>query len=760
MPPAGEITQDEFTETVNVLASILNTARSDAAEDEAAAVMAAASAGNGQTGSTGGAAQIRIPAPPAISIDVALGATSFIKDMAKASTSMEGGLSEEDATSLASALATVLEDGTAEITEDTAQETVDEQEALAESVLGALDAVADSLVANLQVGEAVSLEVDGIAMTATKQDSESMRENGAQVGDFAFEKGFDLQEAMGLSEDPSSFRRLTAGCDTSQFSIQNTKWPKNPFGYAGSRNTKQSGENDAKSDQPFKVDPDAVQSLNIRACGQKQEVKNASINFVVRSVRYNSTETEKQTRKCMYFNKTGGFWTDDGVTVIEEYDYGLLCKTTHLSSFTGVHGSFSIDSFVSNVLCPNTHIFTMDGINMILQGTWWYEPGAIVLWFLILLHLTVAIQTRRDFIKIKSNEQTFRRSNSDDLKSAQERIKRLVMHVLCCRCKALFDPTNAAAIGATGLKVNVDLEEIEQEERDLPEIIRDLTIAKLQDLREQGLRRQRGRGDPSNPGSPRRPDNVDTAAPKKGLFRRNSVTQGAETVRAGVMHDFNVYFWAVHPFLKLTIPSKRRPWRKQLPKLLVSLFGSFALSALFYTGSAGSNSEYCKVGPPWESWQMMVRAVLVAFVTTFVNAVIAAIPLAMGGMNNKCIRYPGLLLGMAYVCGSIFYCILFLANVSLNDGVSWLITACFRFFSFWLITPLVLTTLIVKLEQCVAQEEADIEEFGRESTLATLENARQVETPPEMDFDNLPLPGLRLTADVPQAWPRQPKSAW
>jgi len=221
----------------------------------------------------------------------------------------------------------------------------------------------------------------------------------------------------------------------------------------------------------------------------------------------------------------------------------------------------------------------------------------------------------------------------------------------------------------------------------------------------------------------------------------------------------HLYFWAVHPILRLTLPNKRRPLQKRLFKLLVTVFGSLAVSALFYASTGTSPhdaSAECKGGLPWESWRHMARAMLVAFTSTVLVAGLAKFLTALGGSNGKAQRFIGISFLFVYVASSVMYCILFLANVSLEDGCAWLVTALFRFLMFWLLTPILLTATLAGLERLLVGRQFQMQD-DLQAVQFALAGARQVEEAPNatVEINN----GQRLAAPTPKGWPRQPQGS-
>jgi len=361
-----------------------------------------------------------------------------------------------------------------------------------------------------------------------------------------------------------------------------------------------------------------------------------------------------------------------------------------------------------------------------------------MIWTLIILHATVVVQAVRTYNK---NKQIAKLTNqlSDEFGS-RGAIKTIVRNCMTCKCEHLFSPETWALFLGDVLKENVNPEEFEDAE--LPEVTRALAIAKLRTMRSTGLRRY----------SSTRSNTVRSNT----LDSLDSVRSGE--VGAGSRTRFGLYFWAVHPILRLTLPSSRSPMQKRLFKLLITISGSLAASAFFYLSSGAtphSASPYCKAGFPWESWYQMLRAALVAFMSTFMVAGLAHVLIAVVTIRRRVMKWLGAFSLCVYITVSISYCILFLANVSLEDGCAWLVSAVLRFLMFWVITPVFVTATLAGLEHQLVGHEFQMQDDAQ-AVQAVLAEARQVEEPPVLLKINN---GLRVVAPPPKSWPRQPSTS-
>jgi len=549
------------------------------------------------------------------------------------------------------------------------------------------------------------------------------------------------------------------------FGLQHTRWLRNPFAWAGTHvygNMTTSEQNDVATvagdadpagiyDETWRVESDAVQSMNIRACGVTQEVDGLvePIRFFLSApLEFNATDERRGVRRCMYFDMTASpaRWSSEGVRVVNESDDGIWCETTHLSSFTAVHGSFSFSIFV-DILCPNTNVISAEGFGNVLKGTWWFEPAAIMLWILIILHATLVVKAVRAHSK---NEKiaTLNNQLSDDFDSHMGHILKTVKGCITCRCEHLFLPETWAIFLAKVLKEYIDPEDFEDEE--FLGVTRRLAASKLWTMRSTGQRRYVEKSSSGH----NRPNEWRTAeatlARKWGLTDEQGVRRYTQ---------FEMYFWVTHPVLKLALPSKRNPMRKRMSKLLVTVFGSLAASALFYASGATphDSNPYCRAGLPWASWRHLVRAALVAFASTWLVAGLARVLMAMSKSSGRVTRSLGATLVSVYMLVSIGYCILFTANVSIEDSCAWLVSAMFRFLMFWLLAPVVITVALMWLEKFLVGGKFEEQDKSMQAAQLALQAAREVEQAPDLEMLNS---GLRVATEPPRSWPRPPRLAW
>lgn len=674
MPAAGELTPEELSGAVSIINSVLTTAMSSQVEDTETTAL--------------------------IDAGVALQASNFISTVAIAAASIEGGIATEDASALVGSVANLLTNGTSNDIVESSGEFAALQQELMEAIVSSVDLIGDAVAASVQVGDdPVMVSMGGISITAVKANADTMVE-GLTISQFRFPSGFDL------SEDG---RRLSASCNTDAFALQHTEWPKNPFRWAGSHvyGNLSTGDEDAAAtvvgraeaagsyNNTWMVDQEAVQSLNIRACGVTQKVEGLQepiLFFIHAPLQFSTTDERRAVRKCMYFDDDAipGRWSTEGVRVVNETGDGIWCETTHLSSFTAVHGSFSLHTVV-NMFCPNTHIISAEGFGNIFKGTWWFEPAAVMIWTLIILHATVVVKVVRTYNRNKQVAKLTKQL-SDEFTS-MDGVKMIVRNCMKCRCDHIFSPETWAIFMGSVLKENVNPEDFEDAE--FPETARALAIAKLRTMRSTGQRRY---------SSTRSNDATPTRSTDQRRYATLDCLDSVRTVRAGAVSRtrFDNYFWSVHPILRLTLPSNRSPMEKRLFKLLVTVSGSLAASALFYLSSGatphGAN-PHCKAGLPWESWHQMVRAALVAFMSTFLVAGLAHVLIMVFTNRRRVMKWLGAFFLSAYITVSISYCILFVANVSLEDGCAWLVSAAFRFLMFWLVTPVFITIALAGLEK-------------------------------------------------------------
>jgi len=329
-----------------------------------------------------------------------------------------------------------------------------------------------------------------------------------------------------------------------------------------------------------------------------------------------------------------------------------------------------------------------------------------------------------------------------DLETHQGHMKQLVNKCVRCKCEELLFPETWAVVIGKVLKESVDPEEFE--DADISDVARALTISKLRTLKSHGLRRG---------------GTTKSCVSSNGENTKGNATMSRVDVTSFFRKSSLPYLWAVHPILRLTVPSKRHPVLQRMYKLLVSVFGSLAVSALFYASSGAASHDSdpaCRGGFPWESWTHLIRALLVAVFSTFLVTHLANLLMTFVGDRHIVTMCFGTLLVSVYLAGSICYCILFLANVSIEDGCAWLVSALFRFTMFWLFTPMMLTVGLSALERMLVGHQFQSQD-DLQAVQFALAGARQVEEAPSavVETNN----GLRVAAQTPKSWPRQPQSA-
>jgi len=101
-------------------------------------------------------------------------------------------------------------------------------------------------------------------------------------------------------------------------------------------------------------------------------------------------ETEGYILECGFWDVDLAEWTTKGVTTISRTNTTLTCSTTHLSLFGAI-----ARSILSTFLCSNAVLLSAEGFQEILKGDWFYDLGALVLWFTLLvfaMFFTIAVK--------------------------------------------------------------------------------------------------------------------------------------------------------------------------------------------------------------------------------------------------------------------------------------------------------------------------------------------------------------------------------
>jgi hypothetical protein len=325
--------------------------------------------------------------PRALDPDVAGKSTGLITNVAGAAGSLDDGLDEDTGGQLVGSVGTLFastepSDEERRLNQVGANATNPKKE-LAANLMTATGSIGDALVAATPVGTPVAINSStGLSLAAMTQDPDELANSGASVG------GFSLPPMPGVVRRLREMRRLQGGeCTDSNgrrlseggVGLQQTAWPTNPFSQgAGADN----------------IADDAIQSMDVKSCGQTVSVENLSepVRFTLK-IPFEGNGTD--TRVCQYYDEVNENWTDYGCSAENTSTREELhCACNHLSTFGGMFGAL-LDAFGSALMCSNADILSADGLSRIAKGTWWYEPGALVVFSFVFTFVGILVMAIR-----------------------------------------------------------------------------------------------------------------------------------------------------------------------------------------------------------------------------------------------------------------------------------------------------------------------------------------------------------------------------
>jgi hypothetical protein len=385
------------------------------------------------------------PREVSVSLDTASKAADIVAFAADAASRVQGGINESTANELVASIGALLvivnEEGQTGQTEgstttalgsagtpDTKTSTLQQQAAVSQKLRTAMLAIGDAAVASQKVGTSMKLVGRGVELSLRKESPDVLAHNGTRVGGFVVPPLGSLAATWG--------RRLVA-CESSGLVLQNVKWSRNPFGYVGNTSTADAAgavpnarpSNNATNDSTIvnlgevteccDVDPTAVQSMDILACGRTLQVQNLeepirfelpvlarSITNVVEAydpeLMYDSIVTHvDEVRVCMFFDESLTAWSSEGCTTVEATDSKLTCSCNHLTTFSGAFAKQTGRFGKTQAALLETTIDTEFPHTPV-----WIVAG----WFVLLYAPLVYLQRldQRDYGPLASREDLFR----------------------------------------------------------------------------------------------------------------------------------------------------------------------------------------------------------------------------------------------------------------------------------------------------------------------------------------------------------------
>eukprot|EP00929_Paragymnodinium_shiwhaense_P086619 TRINITY_DN4710_c0_g2_i10.p1 TRINITY_DN4710_c0_g2~~TRINITY_DN4710_c0_g2_i10.p1 ORF type:complete len:2826 (+),score=623.33 TRINITY_DN4710_c0_g2_i10:212-8689(+) len=359
-----------------------------------------------------GAPQPPPPPPPVVDIGIANKATALVADIATAAVDLGGGLKPEAAGPLLSTVGTLVFTAAADpapapappatatdipdvggattttttLSPEELEKQKGQQKELGKKLMGATSAIGDALSAGAEEGEVVTISMpfpggQSMSLDVSRQSPDTLALEGASAGSFTLPPLGSSAATVQRRLDTCS-RRLQVGGSSASLAarrlagsivLQNTKWPTNPFGYAGSRSSDGSSDgqtvpatgepniteesNALAADLGTEVDccdldATAVQSMDVKICGEELKIKGLEepINFTIYGSRKMSDSTSEtydpalqwevltfeqtETRLCQFWDEEAETWSQEGCEIAESYDDRIVCHCNHLTSFT------------------------------------------------------------------------------------------------------------------------------------------------------------------------------------------------------------------------------------------------------------------------------------------------------------------------------------------------------------------------------------------------------------------------------------------
>jgi len=239
-------------------------------------------------------------------------------------------------------------------------------------------------------------------------DAFSSRRLSQVIGDVSIPYIPDLASQVADSSEP--------------IALQNIKWSKNPFSFAGnggqlvdaeSLSAELAGELSCCT-----VNEKAVQSMEIRSGGTALTVEGLVDPIILKLERpsrpssANNSNDDDIVNVCQYFDHNLSTWTDRGCKLANVTQDHLVCECTHLSSFAGGLGTITpvvsvpVDSSpvvsvaVGSVItleCLNTDVFTKEALDAVARGGYFQRVSIIsVMSCTVVLALLMIIAHRYD----------------------------------------------------------------------------------------------------------------------------------------------------------------------------------------------------------------------------------------------------------------------------------------------------------------------------------------------------------------------------
>jgi len=299
--------------------------------------------------------------PPPVNMAIATQGADLVNRVATAALRVEGGLRPAAAVSLVKSVGSLV--GTVAVEANNGGKNGatqrKQQKALSAQLRAATTSIASAMVKAAPIGKTVKVRSAFLELSAKKADKTSLLKNGSTIEDFTLPP-----------LPPSVLSRRLAAC-AEGYTLQNTKWTHNPFGYAG--NTF-SGNQSSSADIPTKiatnisgldeatvlgskveccsVEGQSVQTMEVHSCGKAVALANLAEPVVFElssraarrqavSSTYDATlqydelwQVFNEGQVCQFFDEKASAWSDHGCTTRLQLGSGASCSCNHLTSFS------------------------------------------------------------------------------------------------------------------------------------------------------------------------------------------------------------------------------------------------------------------------------------------------------------------------------------------------------------------------------------------------------------------------------------------
>jgi len=446
--------------------------------------------------------------------------------------------------------------------------------------------------------------------------------------------------------------------------------------------------------------------------------------------------------QCAFYDEQLGGWSSEG---LEEVGDGpgspLICSSSHLTLFAGI-----VRGMAAALLCSQATLLSAEGVSKIISKDWHRGlPGQIYLGMIMLsfvfLTLAVCLDWRRSMTdevflvqqrsprpipkadeeeedELQKPSSTCRSCCSDACGLLESICSELVASLddSCALFKELYDGCGGASGAGDARHCNLKRAVLSYFIHTHCHTVHCITSAALHmtvDDVKFFLAHAREKG-----------DGTDTDAPKKAISSQCIHDLGRELVER-VQQDFDHYSRLRYfPLLFCKVFSTRCtllavlrysifiPTRMSTMLFVCDLYVSMALAALFFQASGSAQSEesdpMCEPGDIWEEIGQIITVGVVTVLVGMIPGVVISslhqrdfVPFADGNSPEwrKQLRLWHLqdriiyIFGAAFILFCMFFNLVFVANVTAEDGLVWLLSCLTQMLQSMVLVPLIMTLL-------------------------------------------------------------------